>query len=824
MSAAPNQLVEIYRQLQERFSSSQAISISSMKGDPPDRYEITYNIKGLSKPAGEVVETTGHVVEIAIPFGFPHFPPSCKPKSDIFHPDFDPAAICLGDFWLQDRQLPDLIVFIGRMLNGELYSKDNAFNEEACIWYQVHHEKFPLAEVAWEAETLASAKFEETDDTTIDTLEESDLSTSFDLLFLQELSDKEGLSADPPGLQAETPIAYDLDLLHLLDKQKRYYTLREHLKDEETAGLPPELRALFKKAEEMIGKSQELFRESRSFEKKGDLAGAVRALEKITRYTDDFPDHEAHTARLLQDSCQEEDESAEAAFPGYDPAEESAAAIPAQKKEKQPPEKKRKPAVPTLHLTRKLAISLCAGAVMLFFSVGGYFYWLALQKIDAADAALGECRTLFEKNRFEEAKKACEEANSRGKDVRIVQQDRVRQLKKATDEILLSQKMVQGLKGMVLVEGRYLTKKDAEAVKSFQQLRKKAEDSYSEGNWQSAIECLEQLLAMPITSAIISNEDIAELQTKQSLARFRRVFDSGMLAVQTGKWQEAVGELSKAETLLPLLPEADSQQYAVDLKASLTKATFEQFRGQGDLFFASSEWKKAIAAYQQAVSLPEMHNTSRDALSLVQQNMKRAELYDLIDQGIQAFGTGALDKAIGDFRRAEDFLADHQAHLNMTDAEKNIKKLSRIILQAMIVRDKKTATGFLEKNDLKTAMKLYRQLVNYIDKSPFAGDSEFAAAKLEIAATIQDLDEKIFIAEKSAYLESVYKNLFTAQYPTTVVENLVNPTILFTKEVGDKAVFKMQCTETGGGRPLTLVMYYAYDRKRNQWEAYSETQ
>ncbi len=150
MSTSPNQLDELHRQLSEFFNSHPLISVTPTKGDPPDQYEITYTISGMCKSdTDEIVESAEHTIELAIPFGFPHFPPSCKPKSNIFHPDFDPAAICLGDFWEQDRSLSELIIFIGQMINGEIYSETNAFNEEAADWYQEISDKLPFAPIQW---------------------------------------------------------------------------------------------------------------------------------------------------------------------------------------------------------------------------------------------------------------------------------------------------------------------------------------------------------------------------------------------------------------------------------------------------------------------------------------------------------------------------------------------------------------------------------------------------------------------------------------------------------------------------------------------------
>ena len=823
MSAALNQLVEIYRQLAGQFSSHQTISIVPTKGDPPDRYEITYNVIGLSKPGkGGVIEATGHVVELAIPFGFPHFPPSCKPKSDIFHPDFDPAAICLGDFWHQDRQLPDLILYIGRMINGEFYSRTNAFNEEACIWYGDHSEAFPLAEVKWREGESAQDISEINDAPAIDTLYESDLSIKFDFLAIDEPNEQEGVSPDEPPSAAEPASTYDPDLLNLLEKQKRFFTLRESIKYTDSDSLPEELKALAARAEEAIGQAEDLFRESRKAEKRGDARGAVGALEIISEITEDFPDLKNHLRRLRDTLAGQEAAGAEP---------EAAVSREDQGPKPAPGEKIRGPrlagkmaAVPSFRWNGKLIGSLVGGSVAVFLAASGYYYWIAMAKLDSAEAASSRCTALLEKGQFENARRSCEEALIVSSDVKFFVQDKAKQLRQHIGQTLQSEKMNQGLKGMVLVDGKYLAKKDAEMIEASRQLRTEAEEFYLQENWQPAIDRYARIIAMPGVPNVISAEVVADVKTKHDFAQFRLVHDSALRSLQNGKWQEAVTELIRAEGLLHLLPEGDRQQYVTDLKNALARSTFEQSREQGDFFFANSEWQKAMAAYELALSTPGTEALPKESFDLMHRNMKRAELYDLIDQGIKSFGAGAWDEAIGDYRKAEEFLTSHQVHLDMTDAGKSVKKLSRIILQALIVRDRQIAADHLEKNELPVAGNIYRQLIDRIDNSPFSGEGEFLATRKELSTTVQTLDEKIFITEKSSYLKNEYRPLFAANYPTAVVANLVNPLISFTKDTGDKAVFKMQCTETGGGRPLTLVMYYAFDKKRGQWEPHSEQQ
>jgi ubiquitin-protein ligase len=145
MATATKQLESIYQEITRQFAGNRLITVAPLDGDPPEKYEITYHLLGIYKDdSGEIQNRDDHIVTISIPFGFPHFPPSCKPKTPIFHPDFDPAAICIGDFWEKDRTIGDLILHIGQMITGHIFSTSNAFNEEAAKWYKDNPGRLPF--------------------------------------------------------------------------------------------------------------------------------------------------------------------------------------------------------------------------------------------------------------------------------------------------------------------------------------------------------------------------------------------------------------------------------------------------------------------------------------------------------------------------------------------------------------------------------------------------------------------------------------------------------------------------------------------------------
>lgn len=148
MAANTDQLADEYNKIQERFSRSPYVNILSTEGVPPKSYEIEYRIKGLIKNEnGQVVTADSHRVEIVLPFGYPHFPPNCKPLTPVFHPDFDPDAVRIVDFWEKSHSLSDLIVHIGNLICFEQYSSENVFNNDALEWATTNSDKLPLQKI-----------------------------------------------------------------------------------------------------------------------------------------------------------------------------------------------------------------------------------------------------------------------------------------------------------------------------------------------------------------------------------------------------------------------------------------------------------------------------------------------------------------------------------------------------------------------------------------------------------------------------------------------------------------------------------------------------
>ncbi len=836
MPASPNQLDDIFRQVTNYFTSHPVISVNPTKGNPPDQYEITYTINGICKTGeGQVIESTNHKVELTIPFGFPHFPPSCKPKSDTFHPDFDPAAICLGDFWEQDRPLSDLIIHIGQMINGEIYSTNNSFNEEAAEWYLNNSGRLPFASIKWEAANISSPYSSNLPQHTIDTLDDGDLTSQFDFLALEQGGVDESTIAHPSFNENDPANEINHELLRLLEKQKKYFTLLETCRNNSTSS--KELDKVCLKARDEVQRAEKLHRDAKKFENKGSARIALEKFEEITGFVSDFPAIDSDIQRIQQTLALLEDTNLDLA-PDFSESDVSSKSVVADKKatkkgEKPSPVTTKKtktiksPPASDLFVKnslRKNKLFLFSLLIILLVGIGsgGYFWFYFTDKLRSAEDAYAQCSTSHSTNQFALAKRSCDKALELVREVRFFHQDFAQQLEKFILEILQSEKLTQGLAGNILFEDKYLPKVEAEKLLSIKQKFNDAEKLYLEKKWQLAAEGYTILLTQTEKNSYLSPSIIEEIKRKQLISEFRFIYDPAQVLLKDGRWEDALEKLLQAQKILVSLPKSDREKYSEQLQSELQKSQFANLKAQGDLSFTGSDWLSAIAAYNLALASGQKTKLPPESIEVIRANIKRAELYTIINTGNKAFASGAWNDAIEAYRKASYFLSGSHGISKEKDSDVNIKKLSRIILQASIIRDRQIVQTLIDKNDLTNVKFTYQQILTNIEQSPFSSEEEFSNIKAEIGTAMQSLDQKIYLMKRVEYLTDNYQSLFIANYPNSSPENLTNPVISSTKETDSKLVFRMQCTENDGGRPLTLVMLYAYDKKTGGWSFFSE--
>jgi ubiquitin-protein ligase len=131
--------------LTRRFAGSPVISITGTAGLPPEMYRFQYRLKGIYvTPAGEILERDNHLLEVHLSLEYPRRAPQCRMLTPVFHPNFDDASVCIGDFWAASEGLDDLVVRIGRMIAYQEYNTRSPLNGLAAKWAAEHLNLLPI--------------------------------------------------------------------------------------------------------------------------------------------------------------------------------------------------------------------------------------------------------------------------------------------------------------------------------------------------------------------------------------------------------------------------------------------------------------------------------------------------------------------------------------------------------------------------------------------------------------------------------------------------------------------------------------------------------
>src|SRR5215470_13888508 len=134
-----------YEQLQQRLAGWPLIRIVGTAGMPPELYRFQYLIRGLYvAQGGAILERSEHLLEVNLSLGYPRRAPQCRMLTPVFHPNFDEATVCIGDFWAASEGLDDLIVRIGRMIAYQEYNTKSPLNGLAAKWAEQHAHLFPV--------------------------------------------------------------------------------------------------------------------------------------------------------------------------------------------------------------------------------------------------------------------------------------------------------------------------------------------------------------------------------------------------------------------------------------------------------------------------------------------------------------------------------------------------------------------------------------------------------------------------------------------------------------------------------------------------------
>jgi ubiquitin-protein ligase len=138
-------LIADAEQMARSFQNTPLIRIRGANGNPPELYHIEYSVRGLARGAGnKPMIRESHVVEIQLTREYPRQSPKCKMLTPVFHPNIEPAAICVGDHWTAAERLVDLVLRIGEMITYQAYNIKSPLDGEAAMWADMNRAHLPI--------------------------------------------------------------------------------------------------------------------------------------------------------------------------------------------------------------------------------------------------------------------------------------------------------------------------------------------------------------------------------------------------------------------------------------------------------------------------------------------------------------------------------------------------------------------------------------------------------------------------------------------------------------------------------------------------------
>jgi tetratricopeptide (TPR) repeat protein len=819
MNTTSNKLEVVAQEVHEYFKDISKITVTPGEGSAPDKYTILYQVQGLCRDNdGEVYNCDEHSITLSLPFGFPHFPPNCIPESLTFHPDFDSSAICIGDTWEADKSIVTLILHIATMISGESYSKTNAFNEEAAEWYRDNSDQLPLEITNFDKNESDAPTPAATDTPALSSTPAAPvIEESTELSGIDTLGDDDFGEAFSLGQEAAPNRGVDTDRLRVIAKQKRFQALSRELQsiDESFPGRE-ELEAQTQSA---LDQAQSMFQEADDLELEGKQKEALAKFNSVESLVSDYPmlqqaiDRVQQASDLLGDWASDETPDQESSDTADTTEEETDTAD--QSGDRTFFEDKKAVG------KKSMLIALGVGSIAMIITLIVTYLSLG-SSLGKAEIRFEECQDLLDKDHFTRAEKKCTEALSLNAEVQMVKQGEKQALARKIRRVLTSAKMTQGLIGKTMYDGKYVSQSTKEIMMAFKEARQSGNTFFKKEAWGEAAASFTKALELARKTDTIKARVLADIRAKLPRAQFNSLMKAGERSLAISDWDGAKEHFGHALTLAKANPSVLPEDIT-ELELLSNQATFNTLRDNAESAFDKGEWQTALENYDMAQNLVEKLGLSEsDTISNLHENIAKTQIYMTIEKGKRAFAASDWDEAISRYEKAITLLEENSKILSRINTEESRGKLSRIMLHAEIIKNKQDVAKHLKSEDYTAVIKNLEIIKKSISGSPFASQDEFKTITKEVTEQIADARKQLLLIDKSSYLTENFKELFLKHYPAATLSVLSDPAVEYLKNIGEQILFRMQCTETAGGRPLRLQMDYLYNPSSNSWSFYSE--
>lgn len=789
MAMGSQQLAEDFGQLKDLLELYPNISIVKTDGQPPDNYEIEYNLRGYIKDASNAVGIgSSHRIRISLPFGYPHFAPIAKPLTPVFHPDFDPAAIRIADRWQQNPSLPDLILHIGEMISGNIYNLNDPFSPEAADWYKAHKHQLPL-------DSINIADIEESS---------SELDSLVDDTFASlGLEDDDFLE---PERQVDSS---EIDHIRGLIAQKKIFTANKLLSDLPESANFPDREELQRNIGKIFRKTDQLFKLAEQLEDLGKPDEAIEVINNLLAIAADAPGIEALRTRI-QESFQgpqylggaqkKKEEGSE-----HRPENTSKIAPPL-------PQTITKPSFNFQSLPYKplLAITLILGFVIGALSL----YFKDQNVLSQSQAHLLKGQLLIDKKQFDGALETLEAAKSTLAELTILR-FRKKSLEQAINTLLASADLREGLKGRVLYQGEYMLAETATSLTELAVLTNQAQILSGQNKIEDALTLYRQALKFATERDLgkqvaTINDSIKTLELRHALALAEK-------AEQGKNWNEAAEAYRKA---LKLSGNIEDLGTTNDITHRLTTASFRHEMDQSKKAFTQSQWQETIKFLehaQQAMTANPNIATDKERQDL-HRLLVNSQLYMMLSTAREAFQQKNWDLAIKEYQSALTLLASESG--NMDTLEESISKIEKTLMMVKITQIQEKILIAESASDLTAIIAHCREVQQLIRSSKYANDPSVKTVMQKISDKLDKYQEQVTLNEKIAWLEEHFEEIFRANYPTFQGSKLLQPKAVFLKKVDSKTIFTIACTERSQGSSSKLELNYMFDAGTGKWSVY----
>ena len=438
------------------------------------------------------------------------------------------------------------------------------------------------------------------------------------------------------------------------------------------------------------------------------------------------------------------------------------------------------------------------------------------------------CQALLQQNNFVNASLKCNEALSAVKDIKFLGGHESSTLANTIQTTLNSQKLRQGLSGKVLRNGQYVSKNDEDTLIAFNKASDEGDTFMANLSWKEARDRYRQ--ALTILSKIGSKDKAAlergdRVKKDLDLAQVNLLIEEGRQSKEAGDLEKAVIALESARDIAKSLDNAVMIPTLKSIEPLLLITQFLRSKMLGDREFAARNWRNAVDNYQKALdNAKDIQNPPPAELAELHENEAKAELFSAINSGKEAFNNAQWDQAIGNYESAIRLLKENSDILKQVNSEENRQKLSRIMLQASIIRDKQDVARKLKEEKNTEAIDKLQSIIDTITKSSFNREEEFQQVIKEAHSSIAEAKKNQLISKSITYLIENYKDIILKNYSGAKYDSLSDPKATFVKKLGERLLFRIECTDNSQGNRLRLIMNYTYDPTNQQWKFYSDIQ